>query len=35
MMQAEQTENDIRAAMAVGKKLVILSEVDGYELCVP
>lgn len=34
-MQAEQTENDMRAAMAVGKKLVILSEVGGYELCVP
>jgi len=29
------TENDVRAAMAEGKKLVVLSEVDDYELCVP
>jgi hypothetical protein len=29
------TENDVRAAMAEGKKIVVLSEVDGFELCVP
>jgi len=34
-MGAVPTENDVRAAMAVGKKVVVLSEVDDYELCVP
>jgi hypothetical protein len=32
---ASPTENDMRAAMAVGKKLIVLAEADDYELCVP
>jgi hypothetical protein len=34
-MTVDLTENDVRAVMAEGKKLVILNEVNGYELCVP
>jgi hypothetical protein len=35
MTQVGLTENDTRAAMAVGKKLIVLAEADDYELCVP
>lgn len=34
-VQVSPTENDMRAAMAVGKKLIVLAEADDYELCVP
>lgn len=34
-MSAPLTENAFRAAMAVGKKIVVLAEEEDYELCIP
>lgn len=35
MMSAPLTENSFRAALAAGKKIVVLAEEGDYELCIP